>query len=697
MARTERTIGAAGLALCLVAAPTFAADENRDLRGTVEVTFRDVSQDGSPDRYNEDFDGLDSGTRLSHLDLGWSGIESSFADYLRVEAEGLGGDPYERAMVQVGRRDVYDLSLTYRSQDYIYNLFDVVDDMDGSSWDSRRRLIDVKLTLHETDSIKLFIEYQQVERDGSSHVLADVNTELYRLDSPLDQSVHRYSVGGRFEIGSVDVLFRQMLRRYDYRLNNSTVDDSGLSGTNIASLTSYDWLQDDEGDADLTTLTVSAPLGERVHLTASAFGTFLGDETIESNVLLNAEGTSFRGVCAIRGTVCSASSPCDGGIPGNFCIPDDFSVTGGTSRASIDADYMVLDADLSVRIRDDLDFHFQGGTLEREVKSTHLRDLDGNGIADDLEGTVRDDTPGSVTRVNYSLDTLTGLFDYAPSDRYRFRLGYRTISRDLERHGFEFGTNDYRNTPFESDSDDTLILGMTLQPIGWFRLDANYEKGDITQAFTAVAPMETDRVRVRARFTPQPDLRIDVGYTGYNNSNLGVDFRQAGDCSSSGADIDDGCWTSRAEGMTYSARIWHRPAPGLDYWFSWARSDVDSAVRIRFDTEEFFNSAENGDSIYDNLSTELAGQVNVSWDEVWRLFFRARINDADGHNRIAGATFSNTFDLVQDFSDVEVGLTHSFDNGMYVGGRFRMFDYDDVNDRLDYDGDIIAVVVGLEF
>jgi hypothetical protein len=691
MARTAATL----IALCLVAAPAWAADGERDLQGTVELTFRDVGQDGSRARYNEDFDDLDSGARLSHLDLEWFDLDSSFADYLRLEAEGLGGDPYERAALRFGRRDLYDLRLAYRNQDSIYNLFDLVGDLDGDSWDSQRTFIDMGLTFQVTDSAEMFVEYQQVERDGSSQLLADYESELYRFDSPLDQSVQRYALGGRFQIGTVNVLFRQMQRDYDYRFDNSTEDDPGLSANNIASLSSYRWMQNDEGESELTTLKISTPFGKRVQLTASAFGTLLGDERLDSSVLLDAEGTASRGVCAISGAVCSAALPCDGGIPGNFCIPDAVSVSGGNSTASIEADYLVLDADLSVRLRDGLDLHLQGRTLDREVRSEHLRDLDGNGVADDLEGTVQDVTPGSTTRVDYTLETLTGLLDYAPSDKYRFRFGYRTISRELERSGFEFGTNDHRNTPFESDGDDTLILGATLKPVDWFRLDANHEQGDIAQAFTAVAPMETDRTRIRARFTPQPELQIDLGFTGYDNENLGVDFRQA-DCSAPGADIDDGCWASRADGESFSARISHRPGGGVDYWFSWARSDVDSVVRVRFDTDDFFNSAENGDSTYANVSTELAGRINIRWHESWKLFLSARLNDADGHNRIAGTTYSNTVDILQDFSDVEAGLTRSFANGMYVGGRLRMFDYDDVNDNLDYDGEVVSFVVGVE-
>ena len=69
MARNEHAIWAATLALCVLAFPAFAAEDDRDLQGTVEVTFRNVSRDGSTARYDEDFDGLDSGMRLSRLDL----------------------------------------------------------------------------------------------------------------------------------------------------------------------------------------------------------------------------------------------------------------------------------------------------------------------------------------------------------------------------------------------------------------------------------------------------------------------------------------------------------------------------------------------------------------------------------------------------------------------------------------------------
>lgn len=697
MARTGRTLALAVLVLLLAGAPGLAADGDDDLQGSVELTFRDVTRDGGKQKYDEDFDGLDSGIRLSHADLDWFGIDSAFADRLRFEAEGLGGDPYQRAAIRVGRKDVYDLSASWRSQRYIYDLFGVVDDLDGSSWNTKRRLADLDVKFHVGDSAEMFVEYGQVEREGTSVYLDAVNTELYRLDAPLDQDVRRFAVGSRFTIGRVHVLLRQMLRSHDTSLDRSTANDAGLSGDgNLARLDDYRWTQDDEGDADLTTLSVNAPIGDRVHVTASVFGTLLGTEKAKSRVALDASGWSFQGTCSVTGVSCSGRNPCDSGIPGNTCIPDAYQVTGGTSEADLEGDYVVLDADVSVSIRDDLDVHVQGRSVDREVETRHLRDLDGNGTFDDLEGIVGDTVPGSTTEVEYSVTTWTGLLEYAPRAGYRFRLGYRTIDRSLDRSGFEYGFQEYRNTSFESDSDDTVLVGLVVQPYDWFRFDADYEQGDIAQAFTAVAPTERDRLRVRARFTPMEDFRIDVGFLDYENTNDGVDFRDSGDCGAPGADIDDGCWSSRSEGTTLSVGMWHEVGPKVRYWCRWARHDVESDVRLRYDLA-LFNDAENGDSIYENVATSIAGQVEVVPADPWKVYLRGRIQQSDGSNRIEGGTFATDIALLQDFTDLEAGVTYSFPNGLYVGGRYRTFEYDDDDVRLDYDGDMVYGIAGYRF
>jgi hypothetical protein len=651
-------------------APALAAEGEKDIEGTVEVLYRNVSQDGSIQKYNEDFDGLDSGAQLSNLEFDWNNIDSSMIDFIRLDARGLGSDEYERYSLRMGRKDWYDLRIGHTKQSSLYNLFAVETDQDGSTWNSDRGVTDIGLTIHAADFVDVFVNLQEVCRDGTSLFMKDVSTDLFRMETPLDQTARRYSVGARFQIGPADLLFRQTVRRNEYDFHNMTTANAGLSTTDLATLDQYDWVQSDRGDADLTTLTLSVPLGNRVDLTATAFGTLLGEEELDSQVSLDATGTSFMGT--------------------------PYSVIGGTSTARIEADHLALGGELSVRISDPLDFHLQVQTLSREITGVHDRDLDGNGVPDDTEGTINDTTPGSTTRVEYTLSSITGLLVYEPSSKVRVRAGYRTIDRELERSGFEYGTNDYRNTNYDSGSDNTLILGLKVKPASWLQLDGSYEQGDVDQAFTATAPDETDRLRVRASLRPGSATRIDLGYLAYENSNTGFDFRRPGDCTP-GGDVDSGCRNSLVEGDTLSASLWRKQGENLDFWVRWAQNNVDRMIRIHFDTDLFFGSTDVGDSVYDNDNTELSGQVNFSWASAWRAYFRAQVNKADGKSAITGSTFSNTLVILQDYSDIEGGLTYSFPSNWYVGARVRSFDYDDFNNALDYDGEMFFLVAGLHF
>lgn len=669
------------LALVLIATPALAqdapaaqdapdAEKRTDFEGSVEVLYRGVGQSGSDQKYREDFDGLSSGLRLSNLQASWQNVDSGIADYFRIEAGGLGGDPYEHAALRLGRRDVYDLELTHSRQVYLYDLFELAGDTDGSTWDTTRSIADIELTLHATEHIDFFVEYSENRRDGTTLFMKDVRTDLFRMETPLDQEVERYTVGGKFDLGPATLVVRQSLRNYDRRFNNTTRGDSGLNTGDAVTLTDYDWRQTDDGTTDLTTLSLATPLGERVHLSVTAFGTIAGDDELTSDAVVNATGTTAGGA---------------------------FTLSNGTSHTTLDTDHLALDADLTFKLAETLDFMLQVTTLDREIEGTQLRDLNGNGSADDTQGTVFDATPGSTTREDYSLQSYTGLFDYSPTRALRLRAGYRTIDRELERGGFEFGTNDNRNDRFESDGDDTLVLGVKLKAAAWVDLHADYEEGDITQAFTAVSPMESDRLRLRANLKPTEKLRIDLTHTDYENSNRGSDFRGTASCASPAGDIDDGCWNSRIEGTTAAVALWHQPHQDFDYQLRWAKQEVDSVVRVLFDTELFFNSTEIGDSIYDSDTTQWSGQANIRWSGNWKAFVRGQLNDADGDNSLIGPAFRNTLLIDQDYLDLELGITHTLKSGVYLGGRLRHFDYDDARRQFAYDGEILTLVAGLSF
>ena len=54
---------------------------------------------------------------------------------------------------------------------------------------------------------------------------------------------------------------------------------------------------------------------------------------------------AFGGRCSISGTPCNTDATCDAIDPGDTCVP-----IGGTSRADIEGDYLLYDADLVVDI-----------------------------------------------------------------------------------------------------------------------------------------------------------------------------------------------------------------------------------------------------------------------------------------------------------------------------------------------------------
>ena len=78
--------------------------------------------------------------------------DSDYIDYARVDLLGLGGEPFENASLKMGRKDSYKLSFTHTKQRYVYDMFDVTNDVDGNSWntDNRRTGLD-RVTASQRD------------------------------------------------------------------------------------------------------------------------------------------------------------------------------------------------------------------------------------------------------------------------------------------------------------------------------------------------------------------------------------------------------------------------------------------------------------------------------------------------------------------------------------------------------------------
>ena len=199
---------AALLFAVLIASPALA-EEADGTQGEVELLYRSVSIDGSKNKFDEDFDGLESGTRLGHLFMNWLKPDSSSLDYATLEFYGLGGEPFESSALKLGRKDSFKLRLSHRKQSYLYDLFSVSDDEDGHLFNTDNRRTDFDLSIFAGDNVEFMVGYDEVRRTGSSLFMKDIQHDLFRLETPIDRETRRYSAGVRFSLGRARVQCRR--------------------------------------------------------------------------------------------------------------------------------------------------------------------------------------------------------------------------------------------------------------------------------------------------------------------------------------------------------------------------------------------------------------------------------------------------------------------------------------------------------
>jgi hypothetical protein len=296
--------------------------------------------------------------------------------------------------------------------------------------------------------------------------------------------------------------------------------------------------------------------------------------------------------------------------------------------------------------------------------------------------------------MDWSVDTVTAIIEAHPLRTLSFDIGYRFVDRSLDRDGF----GGARDDDFESNGDQSIVVGLDWRPTDWFRLDADYEDADIDQPFTNVSLFESERTRIKTLFTPfGGKMRIDLQYLNFENTNTASDFRTT-----------NTFFGSSIEGTTWSGSFWYQPSRVIDFMIRFSEQDIDSVANVVFDTAGF-GGTDTGLDVFDNTNKEAMFRVNLRWSEPWRLYLQYWLTDSDGTNPLIDSSGANLDCLPggagavcapligQEYADAEIGLRYTFDSGIYVGGSYRDFDYDDVNALVDYDGTIFTLLAGVTF
>ncbi len=639
-----RWIGIPAASLAIALAPARAEEERTAMVGQVELLYRSVSVDGSRDKYNYDFAGLDGGTRLGSTFMEWQNSDSEYLDYARVDLLGLGGEPFESAGLKMGRKDKYKLSFTHTKQRYVYDLFDVTNDVDGNAWDTDNRRTGLDLTLHVTPKIDILLQYSDLERTGDGREIRRVRDgEFFSLERPVDFQVRRYGAGFDMQAGPARIYFLQEFRRYEDQQDFFSDFNNGLDATNSTTIDTLRWIQNDRGEAHLTTLRFFTPLGERVYLAASVYGTLIGDEEVKSRVSQNGSGTD------------------SGGSPWNW--------VDGFSEADIKQDTIVGEIDLSVAIVRAFGVSVGFRSLKQDARSNGSKDLTASGSLSSL-----------ASDYDYSMNTATIMLEGDPTSTFRYGIGYRIVDRKLDRSASR-SQSGQRNADFESDGDTSAVLSLAWRPLPWMRFEGQIEEGSVERPFTTVSPYEVDHARVQATFDMPANVHLDLSYSKYENRQDTLQFG------------------SRAESDVGSIAFRQQVGQRVSYMIRYSMQEIDNRV----ETSTSLDPAAR--SLFESDNSTLYARLDAQLSPQWSMFLSLLATESDGSNPFLGVNFEAAvtpgqaiaaFD--QENTDGEIGVRYQLVDGPFFGLSVRAFDYSDTFfPQTTYDGSIVTFNAGFTF
>ncbi len=187
-----------------------------EVHGSFDVGYRFTDITGSADTFHQLF-GLSDGARLFGVDVRTTGGDNAFADSFALNSSGLGGDPFPTLQVTLAKARRYDLRVNWRSHEFFsvapltpdsIDGFDTRAVTDAHSWQSRRRLGSVALTVDATRRLRFLFGYDRNVRDGTAGSTRAIDfvgapsswgafarANPYPVEGPLDDTANRFAGG----------------------------------------------------------------------------------------------------------------------------------------------------------------------------------------------------------------------------------------------------------------------------------------------------------------------------------------------------------------------------------------------------------------------------------------------------------------------------------------------------------------------
>lgn len=232
---------------------------------------------------------------LTHIN---STGDAKFADNLRIDASGFGGNPAGRFRLSAGLGKIYRFRLFYSEYENFSALpaYANPDIQDGvtpgqHTWDRKRQTLNMELEVLPNRAVTPLIGYRRNVIDGPRNTTYRVGQNEYRLSSNLKETEQEIYAGISFRAGD---FFGTLIQGWrEYEANDSLTLAPGESEGNIGvPILGVDQYVDEfsrsmtsEAETPVTTANVHGKIGELADVTLSYVRADLEGEASSSEML----------------------------------------------------------------------------------------------------------------------------------------------------------------------------------------------------------------------------------------------------------------------------------------------------------------------------------------------------------------------------------------------------------------------------
>lgn len=455
-----------------------------EMSGDVLIGWRDVDVDGDREKYRQHVN-LRGGAWLQELELAWQDPDTAARppdgwrpDTVRLQLTDLGGEPYERSRLELGRQGKYRLTYDRLSSEYVYD--DVLvrpqdASVSGSTggdfrrFDFERVRDQVSLAVNVSPSTEVALAYHRSRKHGDGTAPVEVSREEFVVARPIDETMDTVEASIAHARERFSVTWTERYRRFDF---DSTLFLPEFSeGSNPAAPTALETFVLEQPytlDGFEHELTLRYRPTSRLSLTGQAV---LADVDVNLRARETASGTDFAGA------------------------PLDTSLLGA---GDLDQDRRLLDVGATFAVSERVELFARARHVTFD--QTAALDFDPDGAADwNIDGWRLE--AGAQAAFGRALRVAAG----ATAER-REVTARQTVAEIAQR------------AQRDTDADGYFIRAW-YRPSRRSELHVSWEDDSIDDPFTLASPTATSRLRLRGRYRWDNGFAVTASYLATDRRN----------------------------------------------------------------------------------------------------------------------------------------------------------------------------------